>query len=173
MTRQLLVAAFPPNETHAFLDRYVGLSQFRPSPWRNWLVTLATLDGVAEATEPQLAEALARLASAERPFKLSLAPGRIVAKPEHERVIALSPSQGTDELALLADRVRAACTDAGAPPTGEGFVPAVTTAYNALGITTLDTWDPIVWEIDAFELVTRSSNRVMATYSTVREFVFP
>ena len=97
----------------------------RPATTREHL-TLHFLGEIDPALLPRLAEGLAAVAGAHRPFAISIEGVGAFPRPDQPRVVWRGVGEGRGELAQLAAAVREADAAAGAPSDERTFAPHLT-----------------------------------------------
>ncbi|MDQ2758612.1 MAG: RNA 2',3'-cyclic phosphodiesterase [Actinomycetota bacterium] len=172
MGQRMFVAVVPPDEVVEHLEEFLEPRRDQGMPWihpEQWHVTLAFMESVGAAAEPELEERLAEAAAKRRPMTLRLCGSGTFPDPVAARVIWLglqgrgheggSPADDLNELHRLAVNVRAAASTSGAPVDGKPFHPHLSLARlkrpveATRWLRVLDTYVGPAWEVDEVELV--------------------
>lgn len=129
---RMFVAAYPSEEAvehlAEFLDVRREAGSFRWTEPHRWHLTLAFLDSVPDRVLDDLTDRVGRAAAKRRPMTATFAGGGAFGHAGRAKVLWVGVETDAPELDRLSRGVRAAAAKAGAPPSGERFVPHLTLA---------------------------------------------
>ncbi|SEB90978.1 2'-5' RNA ligase [Nocardioides exalbidus] len=182
----MFVAVVPPPEVVEHLEEFLSFrreaASFRWSDPRQWHVTLAFAEDVADRSLDDLDDRLTAVAGRRTPFGLRVAGGGAFPDPDRARVLVagLDTSEESDAaLDALSTACRQAMSAAGARVDGQRFRPHLTLGRLARPdnvtswVRLLDAYDGPAWVVDEVALVAshlgegprrRPRHEVVATY---------
>lgn len=160
----MFTAVVPPAEVVGALDAFVeprraSEPQLRWTRPGGWHVTTSFMGDVADRCREPLQALLADVAARTAPIRIGLQGGGAFPSPREARAVWVGVTEGADELAVLARRVRTAGTRAGVRVEGGRFVPHLTLgrASRALNadrlVRVIDAWVGAFWMADELCLI--------------------